>query len=232
MAEEEVAQQRAIVTRAEAEAAGLKRYFTGVPCKNGHVAERYCCNTRCCPCQHAASARTTAKNPEKARARWARNRLRHGDKQRAYHRAWMKANPEKNRANVRRWKKENPQKVSKNAARYWLKHGDRLRIKCAEYRANNPEKVANRARNQRARRRLAEGTHTCEEVSALLRSQKGKCAWCKTSIKERFQADHIIPLSKGGSNYIRNIQLLCELCNKRKAAKHPLVWARENGRLL
>jgi len=31
----------AIVSRAEALELGLKRYYTGKPCKHGHVAERY-----------------------------------------------------------------------------------------------------------------------------------------------------------------------------------------------
>jgi hypothetical protein len=30
-----------IISRAEAKARGLTRYFTGKPCKYGHIAERY-----------------------------------------------------------------------------------------------------------------------------------------------------------------------------------------------
>jgi 5-methylcytosine-specific restriction endonuclease McrA len=39
-----------IVTRAEAKAAALKRYFTGKPCKHGHVAERVTINGSCSEC--------------------------------------------------------------------------------------------------------------------------------------------------------------------------------------
>lgn len=39
-----------IITRAEAKAAGLKRYFTGGPCKNGHISERTTTDGQCAVC--------------------------------------------------------------------------------------------------------------------------------------------------------------------------------------
>lgn len=36
------------ISRADARAKGLKRYFTGEPCKRGHVAERYVCGAGWC----------------------------------------------------------------------------------------------------------------------------------------------------------------------------------------
>jgi 5-methylcytosine-specific restriction endonuclease McrA len=37
--------------------------------------------------------------------------------------------------------------------------------------------------------------------------------------RERLEFDHIIPVSEGGFNTARNIELRCETCNRRKAAK-------------
>lgn len=48
------------------------------------------------------------------------------------------------------------------------------------------------------------------------RRDGGKCARCGS--REQLEYDHIVPLSKGGSNTTRNIELLCEECNRRKGS--------------
>ena len=57
-----------------------------------------------------------------------------------------------------------------------------------------------------------------EEVQMFVwRRDGGKCVKCGS--QENLEYDHIIPVSKGGANTNRNIQLLCEPCNRSKSDK-------------
>jgi 5-methylcytosine-specific restriction endonuclease McrA len=47
------------------------------------------------------------------------------------------------------------------------------------------------------------------------RRDGGKCVRCGS--RKNLEYDHIIPVSRGGSNTARNIELLCETCNRAKS---------------
>lgn len=61
-------------------------------------------------------------------------------------------------------------------------------------------------------RRISQST-----MDKVWRRDEGKCVECGSN--ENLEFDHIIPFSKGGANTYRNIQLLCQNCNRSKSDK-------------
>jgi hypothetical protein len=143
------------------------------------------------------------------------------DKVAFMNKSWREANKERSAELNRAWALANPERKSalNNA---WLKA--------------NPERATAFGRNRRARLRNADGSHTAADIIAIFESQRCMCVNCKKKLfksgKNKYHVDHILALSRGGSNDKYNLQCLCPSCNLRKNAKDPLEWAEKNGRLL
>lgn len=223
------------MTRAEARAQGLKRYFTGKSCKHGHVAERFIDGT-CVPCRLAQNARWAKSNPDKKAASVRAFREKNADtlkaKQREYHAEWYAKNREIKLAQNKAYLQENPEVARRSTAKW---------------RANNPEKAAsyakewyscpeNRAVHHNRRRALeaqAGGSHTAADIREIAKAQGHRCAYCRCDLrKTKKHLDHIMPLALGGSNDRTNLQYLCAHCNLSKGAKDPIVFAQGRGLLL
>jgi hypothetical protein len=72
---------------------------------------------------------------------------------------------------------------------------------------------------RRALKNNADGNHTEDEWKTLKAQYNWICPSCHKKEPEiKLSEDHIIPLSKGGSDNIENIQPLCRSCNSIKHA--------------
>ena len=179
-------------------------------------------------------------NPEKYRdadrKRWARDREKRNDLNRERRKKRTAEQIEKDKAYSREWgktrRKASPVKAREQDRRYRAKHAVKLNAAARARQKANPEQWRVNKRNRKARLRNAEGAHTRSDIEVMFKKQKGVCVVCRTSIREKYHVDHIVPLVKGGHNGKSNLQLLCPTCNLRKHDKNPIKFMQENGYLL
>ena len=120
------------------------RYFTGEPCKYGHIAERIVSNRRCSECLKTLLKEYTEINKEKilkkAAERAKKYRVEHKEKAVASRRLWASKNREKDNSYYSKWRKNNKGHVNslnrkRQAAKLqrtpkWLTDFDTLKIQC------------------------------------------------------------------------------------------------------
>jgi 5-methylcytosine-specific restriction endonuclease McrA len=207
-----------IISRDEASAQGLKRFFTGEPCYRGHVAERYVKTRACVACALENYKAWYRRHPETAAAWRARDKAKNPDRYRKHY----KRNAEKRKAQANEWYHANK---------------ERALGKCKDWADRNRDKVREMSRHSARKRRAIKaavgGTHTRADLDRIFNEQRGKCALCKCSLaKVVKELDHIVPISRGGDNGPANLQWLCRPCNRSKSNKDPVQFAQERGLLL
>jgi 5-methylcytosine-specific restriction endonuclease McrA len=180
----------------------------------------------------AARKKWRVANGEREKAVSAEYRNRNGEAIRARHAAYRRENAEKEKMRHDKYRMENKDRIREYGRQYYKKNKERMLRYIKERRLLYPEIVTAANARRRATRLKARGGHTAADIRNLVSLQKGRCGYCKTVVGRLFHVDHIVPMSKGGGNDRRNIQILCGTCNMRKNAKDPLDFAREIGLLL
>lgn len=204
-----------------------------------------------------ASQRKEARlaNLEQARARDRASYVANRDARLAAGKRWYHKDPEHTRelARIARskpsvkarakvttdlWRKNNPDKVramDERRRQKRLADPELMAKKRQEYRryyyANKAillPKISVYVRVRQARLRGAEGRFTPTEWRARYELYGGCCAYCSKPLSFRSATmDHVIPISKGGSNWPENLVPACGTCNKSKGNR---LWTpREPG---
>lgn len=129
-----------ITKRREAREKGLKYYFTGKPCKHGHMSQRRTSTGRCIECERtptdakrAATKRWLAKNPDKQQAYHRKYYAKNAEKLQAYHREYYAKNREKLQAYGREYYAKNWEKQQAQKREYYAKNRGKLQAYGREY---------------------------------------------------------------------------------------------------
>ncbi len=117
----------------------------------------------------------------------------------------------------RAWRKANPEKALDLQRKCKARNLDRYKQMRDAWVKANIETVRHYCKRRQARRKGAHGTHTLQEWMDLCALYGHKCVACGRV--KRLTQDHVVPLIKGGSDLIENIQCLCQSCNSKKGTK-------------
>jgi 5-methylcytosine-specific restriction endonuclease McrA len=190
-------------------------YFSKKGCKRGHNSARYVSTGDCVVCAREAATRRYAEKKIEIVALRKKN-----------------YDPKKALAQSQKWQLANKEKVIASRKRYYRKHRTRLLAQNKAAHHKNPQLKMTRKRNYLARKRAAAGKHSATDIAIIFKLQRGHCAYCRLPIARKYHVDHIEPLARGGTNWPRNLQLLCATCNTSKQATDPIDFAQRKGMLV
>jgi len=134
---------------------------------------------------------------------------------------------------LKQYRREHREQLRLNQKKYYDGHTEECLIRIRHWNQTERGKLARRAMDHRRRalEKAADGSYTSDQLQDQRTRQKHKCYYCKKKLGNEWHADHVVPLSRGGSNDIYNIVITCPTCNFRKSNKFPHEFP-DGGRLL
>jgi 5-methylcytosine-specific restriction endonuclease McrA len=168
------------------------------------VASRVCENRRKRLEQYAQYERSRANLPHRIEAR-RKYQEEHKERLSEYKKSWAANNSQRVASLKRGYYERNRQEVISRSKKWAEENTEKVKV----------AKVNNR-RRRRAAKNASKGHFTVEEFDALCAAYGYACLSCGATDRV-LEADHVVPLTKGGSDEISNIQPLCGECNRRKS---------------
>src|SRR5208283_2328184 len=129
------------VSRQEAIAKGLKFYFTGKPCKHGHVAERRTNNHTCIRCEEDYQANNKEAIADRHKAYYANNKEAIVE----YYKAYYADNKEAIADRAKAYQANNKEAIADRHKAYYADNKEAIVDRQKVYRADNKEAIAVRA---------------------------------------------------------------------------------------
>lgn len=228
-----------VVSRAEARLTGDTFFFTGIPCKRGHVAERRTGSGDCRICATERSAKWGKDNSGRVKAlksayyrlnaegikdRVRLHQLANPEKVKAYKRKNAESNTEKNRERLKLYRTVNAEHVAAYMREYQIANFAVIKANKRLYQEEHPEVHRAASHNRRARLAAAEGHHSAQDIIQINEAQNFRCFYCGASTKVGYHVDHFIALSKGGTNWPDNLRIACQPCNSKKHNSAPMAF--------
>jgi 5-methylcytosine-specific restriction endonuclease McrA len=114
----------------------------------------------------------------------------------------------------KKYRKNNPDKIRANHAAWRSNNRELCAQRVKDWQKRNPEYGRQKTRKRRAIKKGQHDNFTRYEWDLLCKQYDYKCLKCMQ--QKPLTADHVVPLSWGGSDSIDNIQPLCQSCNSSK----------------
>lgn len=151
-----VALQPKVISRKEAIADGLSRYFTGKPCKRGHLALRRVSDSSCVTCISDQSRERAVRCKDEIQAYQAAYRLQNKDDMTAWRKEYYKNNREMIRARQAEYGKNNKAKRHAYMLAYTEANKARIQVAMSKRRKDNlPKFMLMQAKTRAKKRGLA-----------------------------------------------------------------------------
>jgi hypothetical protein len=184
--------------------------------------------------RRAARLRWYYKNRERAREKHMEWIAANKRQQVEYSREYDATHRQERREKAKRRRAERPETARDIAQRHWLKYRAKKIAENRKWKAEHPDECQAYNKNRLARKRNASGRLSAAQWRAILKAHGFRCCYCGArQTKDRpLTRDHYIALSRGGSNFARNIVPACHRCNSTKKARDPIEFARPIGRLV